>query len=341
MIWAVAVLGVTVTMKAAHAVASEGAPIRVGAMPDRRHLGAAQEEAARQAYEETARLFEAGKLEQALGAANASYVLLPNAATSRVRAAILEELGRHCKAFDALRIGLDLDPTPEERAGMGQDLTRTSLRCAPPMGWIQLDVSPSTAAARIGNEEVPAGRTVGVTAGRHAMRLEAEGHETQTILLEVRPGEGSTVRVALARKVPEAPKPVLTPPAPATTEAAEVDDATPVLPWALVGGGGAAVVAGLVLHVTALDAAGDAESYSRRVEGESAEEQDSRVARYQDAADGARWRRAGSVAAYGVGVAAAAAGVILLLTDAASDAGVTATGAVGRHGSGVVFGWSW
>ncbi len=273
------------------------------------------EAAARRAYEATRGHFERGELDDALRAADEAFGHVPNANTALVRARVLAGLGRCREAFEGLLLTLDLKPTADERVMATQDLARLGPTCPRPLGWARIEVRPAGASLRVGGVSVAPGRAVGLPSGTYTFVARAAGHEPAEAEISIVPGRPAALALSLA-KVPDPPKPPLPPPVVESVvpeqapETAETDNEAA---WWLLGGGAALLAGGVGTHVWALGAADDASAHAEPVPGESAEEQEARIERYDSAHDSLALRRGLTIGLYAAGAVAAGIGVLLLL----------------------------
>lgn len=160
--------------------------------------------------------------------------------------------------------------------------------------------------------------------GEYAIVLDLSGHERRTETLRVKKGEPMTLPLSLEKQA--APPPLPPPPIVARTEPARAGP-SPVT-WVAFGVGAAGLATGATFTVLTMQKL-DAEEEARRAPRPKAE-----IESLQEEA-----KRNAVVAhvGYGVAVAGAAAGVILLLVTGDDDASeVTALPAVGPGGVGVV-----
>ncbi|MEZ4267642.1 MAG: PEGA domain-containing protein [Myxococcota bacterium] len=162
---------------------------------------------ARAAYEDATEAYGAGKLDDALEAAERAWTALPNASTALIRATILGDLKRDRDAFEAYLQAADLSPAPEETALIDSGLAKHGPRVSPAMGWATVRSTPSGADAILDGYEFRTPRTVGVSAGKHELELVADGFSPIKVTITARSGRAtaSTTRLVPSARPVEAP----------------------------------------------------------------------------------------------------------------------------------------
>jgi len=291
-------------------------------LPELRPPTAGEQAEAEAAYARSAELYEAGDQAGALAAAERLYSIMPNASTALVRGQLLTGAGRPCAAFAALAVALDMDPTEEERSSIVSALEQNGRACKPGAAWATLKVVPEEARVRIAGRDVPAGRTVVIEAGVHAVEVEAPGYARLRASVKADPGEEVPASFETERLLQ--PAPVATPAAPAKDPVQPEPDEGPTgvarraaeapsktLPWLLTGGGAALAVAGAGIHVWAADAASEAQGYLEPRDDMTDEE---RRQAHDDASSSASARATTAYVLYGAGAVALGAGIYWLLT---------------------------
>lgn len=147
---------------------------------------------ARAAYEDATEAYGAGRLDDALDAADRAWKALPNASTALIRATILGDLKRDRDAFEAYLQAADLTPAPEETSLIDAGLAKHGPRVSPPMGWIVVRSTPAGADANLDGHAFRTPRTVGISAGKHALELEADGYRPAQSTVTARSGRATT-----------------------------------------------------------------------------------------------------------------------------------------------------
>jgi hypothetical protein len=257
------------------------------------------------------------------------------------RATALIRLGRCDQARDRLRSLFDsanVDDQLRPRLVEAYDeATVCALRVR--TATLELDATPPEAELLV--DGVLLGRATGtheLEPGSHELLLRAEGYEEQTQSVRATAGGRLSVRVALEPSAPDdrqlttgehAAHPAPARDAPAEewpTEAAADEKAPELLPWILIGAGGALVLAGLVYDLTLSSDLDELASLRDRCSVGSAACTDEELDRGRALSDDlgtARWIEGGLFVA---GLAASTVGLVLLLTadgPAESQASVT------------------
>ena len=280
---------------------------------------------------EARRKSAAGNLKGALVSADEAYEAVPNTSTALIRATLLGLLGRHREAFEMLLVAVDLGPTEEERPLILEGLAKEGPACSPPLGWGRTHVNAPSATLRLSGTEVPAGRALGLPAGEHPVTAEAPGFVPLSVTVVVEVGKEAALDFELSAARP------LAIPTPVPTTVKPTPRRAPVVPWILVGSGGALLAGGLACHLLALDAAGDARHYSKPIPGM---EDATRKARYDSLESKATTRSIVAYALYGAGAAATVTGVVLLLVKRGdSRTGFRVQPVVGPGGFGIAGGF--
>lgn len=169
-------------------------------LPDLPETGRATDSArsdARAAYEDATEAYGAGHLDDALDAADRAWTALPNASTALIRATILGDLKRDRDAFEAYLQAADLTPAPEETALIEAGLAKHGPRISPPLGWVIVRSTPTDADANLDGHTFRTPRTVGVSAGKHQLEIEADGYEPARSTFTARAGRATTSATTL------------------------------------------------------------------------------------------------------------------------------------------------
>ena len=192
------------------------------------------------------------------------------------------------------------------------------------MGWARVGVRPRAAKILVSGVEVPARRTLGLSAGKHKVQIEAEGYTGLRAQIAVLAGQAAVVSFELER----APEPKLvradpqpspaTPasPTPVTTDKAEPAGGPGTRQWVLAGTGAAMLGGGVGMHLWSFSAAKDGEKYQSPVDGLT---RDERKDLYNEAADRASTRQTVAYVLYGAGAAAIVTAIILWDSGEAAD----------------------
>ncbi|PKN55064.1 MAG: hypothetical protein CVU56_23195 [Deltaproteobacteria bacterium HGW-Deltaproteobacteria-14] len=279
-------------------------------LPTAEPLTKRQEAAVKRSYNAANAAFSRRQWRSALRHAERTFALLPNASTALIRAIILEKLHRERDAFLSYLLAADLAPSDDERALIRAGLGR--LGVALDVGWLDVSASPAAATLFVDGTAFSGPRTVGLPSGEHELVVQQDGFTTHREAVTVSAGARTTASVSLV--------PVAAP----TVESLD-DDATSgfvppvVVPdesstagWWVLGGGAAVLVAGVIIHVAAVDAASEADAWSAPRAGISAA---ARKARYDDAVAKKDGLEAATWVCYGLGAAAVATGVVLVLLE--------------------------
>ncbi len=153
---------------------------------------------ARAAYEDATEAYGAGRLDDALEAADRAWRALPNASTALIRATILGDLQRDRDAFEAYLQAADLAPAPEETTLIDRGLAKHGPRVSPAMGWAVIRSTPPGADASLDGYAFRTPRTVGVSAGKHQLELEADGFLPIQVAITARSGRATSSTTRLA-----------------------------------------------------------------------------------------------------------------------------------------------
>lgn len=309
-------------------------PVVIPELPELVKPNAKGQAEAQQAYARSVELYQAGDLKGALAAAERVYEIMPNASTALLRSRLLEGNERACAAVATLAAALDMDPTEKEQSDIRAALRRTGQACKPGAAWARVQVVPGDAQVRIDGREIPAGRTVVLRAGVHAVEVEAPGYARLRASLTADPGEEVPAQFETERLLPETPVEEAAETEEGSQEEAFVETETGAavvsgvvegpagdapsrtVPWLLAGGGVALVAAGVGMNVWALDAASDARGYLGPKPDMS---DDERKRAYDDAGGSATSRAVTAYVLYGAGAVALGTGLVWLLTS--SDGG--------------------
>ena len=301
-------------------------PVVIPEVPELKRPDANGQAEAQQAYARSVELYKAGDLKGALAAAERVFEIMPNASTALLRSRLLEGNNRPCAAFMTLAAALDMDPTEKERGDIRAALRRAGRACRPGAAWARVQVAPGDAQVRIDGRDIPAGRTVVLKAGEHAVEVEAPGYARLRASLTAHPGEEVPARFETERLLPETPAAEEVKPEegadeepsmeagpavlPGEVEGPSPEAASTTVPWLLAGGGVALVAAGVGMNVWGLDAASEARGYLGPGSDMS---DDERKRAYDDAGDQASTRTTTAYILYGVGAAALGTGIVMLL----------------------------
>ncbi len=168
------------------------------------------------------------------------------------------------------------------------------------------------------------GAVMPVDPGKYVIEASAPGHETWTHTATVAPnGDSQTVTVPALQKLPETGAPAAGSGGAATSGSADVTrdsvgGKSSTLSWVLIGGGGAVLIAGGVFGYLAQQQASDAEEDPTLCPDKKC------TPAGRDEIDAAETKALVSTIGVGVGVAAIATGVVLLVTGGSSSASASA-----------------
>lgn len=273
-------------------------------LPPAAPISDAQRATAVASYERAARAYENLQLGLALTEADHAYRALPNASTALIRATILGEMGSHEAAFAALLQAADLQPTHDERILIQAALARHSAAASPAFGWLSVRTEPSGAMVSLDGEAFVAPRTVGLSVGAHALRIELAGFLPAERTIDVLAGAGEAVDVTL--EAPAKSAPVSSVPVSIVAPLKSTNARPNALGWALVGAGCAGAAGAVALLVSSRRRFHVHEEYATGTRGADLDESE-RSSRADEAFTQAR-RRSG--AGYGlVAIAAISAGL--------------------------------
>ncbi len=280
-------------------------------------------ERAREAYGQGQEFFAAGQYEQALAAFQSAFEAIPNPIVLLSIGETQKKLGKAVEAVESFEGYLALKPDASDRAAVEQKIAE--LRSLP--ATLAIASYPQGAAIRIDGEDTgkvtPA--EVEVPPGEHVVTLSLDGfsneHET------VQAGFGIRLQLAVPMTAESVEEDLGRPTATTDDMAAVAASESSVLPWIVIGVGGAAVVTGGVLGLLALSKHDDFEAEPTEEAADSGE----RLALFADVA-------------FGVGLAALVTGWVLLVLpehEAGEDAAASGTARAARlrlmpgvHGDG-------
>jgi hypothetical protein len=297
-------------------------------LPQRAVSGEEGKREARKAYDKAVALVGRRRVKKALEPAKLAYAMLPNASTATLYAIILGEAGQTRQAFERALIARSLEPTGDERKLIDEYLARYGERLG--LGWAAVEVTPASAQVTIGDVTFEGGRTIGLSAGRHAVKVTAPGYQERTVDATATAGALVPIIVALVAEAPAAPPE----PPPGATPGAPDAIAAPALPppagrgglgdagLGLMIGGAVMVIGGIPATVWALGRAKDSEGPAAVLGDAQANpglvpdvEVSAARASYDAARDDIDTGNILAGVLYGVGGAALIAGVVLFLLD--------------------------
>jgi len=301
-------------------------------LPTAEELTPRQKASVKRSYRAASAAFARRHWTRALRFADKTFELLPNASTALIRATVLEKLDRHEEAFLAYLLAVDLGPSEQERALIAEGLGRVGASLD--AGWLDVAATPEQATIFVEGVAFSDHRNVGLTGGEHEVVIEHEGYVTRRERVTITVGGRTSLSVALEK----APPPVVE----SLDDNASVADVTvPVLPpeepsdagWWVVGGGAAVLVAGIITHVAAVDAADEADGWAAPRPGVSSA---AREVRYAEAVSRKDDLEAATWVCYSLGAAAVATGVVLILLEGEPEPGqATVTPVAVRGGGGL------
>jgi hypothetical protein len=200
--------------------------------------------------------FKAGNYEEAYTNFKKADDLYPGAKPKFMVAQSLDKLGRSAEAVAAYRAFIDSNPCDSYREELAEAGKRVAALEASLPGQITIKVAPEAAAgiATIVVDDNPVtGTEVELPAGEHTIVISAEGYETVTERITVKPNEQRELAIALVPASAPVPTPVPLP------EPVEGDDEGPsnIPAYVTLGIAGAGVVLGVVFGVQALSAKSD------------------------------------------------------------------------------------
>lgn len=279
-------------------------------LPTAEPLTKRQEAAVKRSYNAANTAFSKRQWRSALRHAERTFALLPNASTALIRAIILEKLHRKQDAFLSYLLAADLAPSDDERALIGAGLGRLGVDLD--VGWLDVGAAPAEATLFVDGTAFSGPRNVGLPSGEHELVVQHDGFTTHRETVVVTAGARTTASVMLAPAVApsveslddNATKGVVPLPPP--------PDEPSSVGWWLLGGGAAVLVAGVITHVAAVDAASEADAWSAPRPGVSSA---ARKARYDAAVAQKDGLEAATWICYGLGAAAVATGVVLVLLE--------------------------
>ena len=286
-----------------HAYASSPPAVIVPDLPSKASLDDDAVQAAGAAYEQMMERHRQGDLKGAVEAGRRTYKLAPAANTAFLLAWILSEAKRHCEAFESLLRAADLELTPDERGQVSERLPEEARLCGSGFGWIKLEIATAGARVSVGGIQVPAGRNVGVHAGRHALAIEAPGYQRLDAFIGVQAGQAHQEMYKLA------PTPTPAPSHPPNHLGTTADGPDNTISWVLIGTGGALVAAGAGLYVWALDAKKVADAIAD--EGKDGHSTFESWQEYNAAKDDVTNRSTMAYVSAGLGAASIVAGILL------------------------------
>ncbi|MCB9726894.1 MAG: PEGA domain-containing protein [Deltaproteobacteria bacterium] len=198
-------------------------------LPETGGASAADRATARAAYDDAAEAYGAGRLEDALAAADRAWVALPNASTALIRATILGDMKRDEEAFEAYLLAADLSPTADETSLVNAGLARHGGRSTPPMGWLVVTSVPDGAQAQLDGVVFVTPRTVGLSAGKHTLEVAVDGYLPGQFTVTARAGRGGSYEARLQHPAGIQP-PTEEPVGPAREEEEEEEREEPATP---------------------------------------------------------------------------------------------------------------
>lgn len=269
------------------------APRRAHADEPARHTPTSEEAEAREAMQRGIVLFGRGDAEGALREYEKAMRLVPTANLPyRYAAEAKLSLGRVREAVADLRIYLEKNPQVSDATVVSARIAELEARAS--RGDLAISATVAGATASVDHEpKVSLPHTMALTAGDHVVIVERAGHVTVEQKVRVTAGTHDTLVVSL---VPVAERPAPTPEAPVRT-------AWPVVGITALALGGATILVGGLVDVTALGAKRD----------ELARAADTGDPRLVDIQDEARSLRTGVQVTYTVGLVTAVAGAAIWL----------------------------
>lgn len=212
--------------------------------------------AARALFEQGRALMKNGQFPEACPKLEAARELYTSAGILLNLADCHEKIGRTASAWTEFGEAAAVAKRTNRDAD-ADEATRRQTELAPKLARLTIAVPhavPGLSVERDGAPIAPAawGASLPVDPGTHAIRAVAEGFEAWTKSVEITaPGQTVSVEVpelrASASPAPVASETPGTTPAAGVTTAAEAPPRSSVLPWSLIGGGGAVAVGGGVL----------------------------------------------------------------------------------------------
>ncbi|MET0413568.1 MAG: hypothetical protein ABW217_19830 [Polyangiaceae bacterium] len=277
-------------------------------------IEAGQRAAAETLFNEALALLEQGKAGEACPKLEESQRLDAGIGTLLYLADCYRTLGRTASAWGTfLDASYSAHAASDEREAIAVEQAR---ELESQLSYLTLEVAPQLAAGlELSNDGQPVrsalwGTKIPVDPGEHRLEARAAGYEPWRATVTIAPGpaeQSVRVPVLIEQRAQPAPAPVSQAPAVRVPDAPAPDRTRPIAGWALIGVGGASIVTSGVLALLAGsdDRAADSEC---RVDAPGLCNE-----RGVDLADSARTKATIAGIAAGVGVAAVAGGVAVLL----------------------------
>lgn len=187
---------------------------------------AATKKAARAAYSAGEKAYQQGNYSEAYDSFKKANDLIPNINAQYWMAMSTAQSGKTAEGYDALS-ALLADPAHDKLGADKLETARAKLdEIKRTPATVTLTTTPPNATVLVdGTEQKGASpRTLDVSAGAHKITVQAEGFETKTLDVNVKPGEKQSQAIELAAAPPApatpAPTPVAAPPPPAPKPAA-------------------------------------------------------------------------------------------------------------------------
>lgn len=254
---------------------------------------------AREAYGEGQKLFEAEKYEQAKASFEEAFEAIPNPVVLVSIAECQKRLGEAAEAVATFERYLEMKPDAKDRASVEEKIEEIKNLPA----TLEIFTDPPGAAVRIDGEDTgkstPA--EIELAPGEHSVELTVSSGESVTRTVNAEFGKRHELRVELGAEeaivdpFAEGPAAVQEPEQEPETR---TDEGPSIVPWVVIGVGGAALVAGTVMGVMAL-----------------AKESDFNDKPTEDSADAGERLALFTDVAFGVGAVAVITGLVLLLTE--------------------------
>jgi hypothetical protein len=275
-----------------------------------------QRQRAREAYGRGQQLFKADKYDEAEQAFNEAFEAVPNPVVLVSVGECQRKKGEAVKAVATFEKYLEMRPSAPDREAVEQKILE--LESLP--ATLAVDSDPQGASVRIDGQDTgkvtPA--EFELLPGEHEVTLLVNGEEKVTEKVTAQFGTRHEMRVELGAEDlvdPFAAEPTAAEEAPAEEPVDERESS--VVPWVVIGVGGAAIATGVVLGVLTLGERSDFEDNPTHDGADTGE----RLALFTDVA-------------FGVGAVAVVTGVVLLLTE--EEGGEQAASALQVAGGGGV-----